>query len=205
MKKIIFLTSFLFITSLNGQSYYSKFKDLSKPKKWWVLSLSLKAKKAFKISQEAKIVADSVRKTKTLGKISSGSKVDAFRHAFWMAYLGQNIGIKAARALGKAHEKEGYLHFQENKLEDGILPDEPSMKMDLFNNDVGLSLVEKDNKKSKNELIKEVIKAVEEGKMLIIKRDKKRRYLTCEGKLIAKESLYNKWENDKCLIHSNAL
>ena len=38
--------------------------------------------------------------------------MDAFRHAYWMARLRQEIGKTAARSLGKAHEKENYQTFK---------------------------------------------------------------------------------------------
>ena len=43
-----------------------------------------------------------------LDKDPSGGQVDAFRHAYWMARLNEEIGKNAAKSLGKAHEKENY-------------------------------------------------------------------------------------------------
>jgi len=39
---------------------------------------------------------------------ASGGQVDAFRHAYWMARLHQEIGKRAAFSLGKSHEKENW-------------------------------------------------------------------------------------------------
>jgi len=184
-------------------SNYQKFKKLSTPKKWWVLLHPLKAKKSLLISKETNRVADSIKKTKTLDGDASGGQVDAFRHAYWMASLRLAIGKSAAKSLGKAHEKENYQYYKEKKLEHGTIPDKASMDMDLFNNNIGLSLVKKGEKISKKHLIKKIIAAIKNGKMKIIKKDKKRRFLTCDGNLISKESLVGKWVNNKCLVKSN--
>lgn len=205
MKKLIV---FLFLwTSIYGysQSNFQKFKKLSNPKKWWVIWHPFKAKKALQISNEAKRVADSIRKTNLLDGDHAGGQVDAFRHGYWMARLRQEIGERSARSLGKAHEKENYLTYKERKLEDGVVPDEISSKMDLFNNEVGLSLTVKGEKTSRKTLIYRVANAVLLGKMRIIKKDKKGNFLTRKGKLINTDSLKGKWKNNKCLVKSGTL
>jgi len=206
MKKIFYFI-LIFTYSLSNtysQSNFQKFKNLSSPKKWWVIYHPFKAKKAFTISHEAKAVADSIRKTGILGKKPSGTKLDAFRHSFWMAYLGKNIGIQAAKLLGKAHEKESYLLYEEKKLEDGTLPDKPSMDMDLHNNEIGLNIIKQNKYISKKDLIEKVIEYVNKGEMLIIKRNHKNRYVTCDGDIISKDSL-RIWNNKKCLVKSNSI
>ncbi|MGB1043492.1 MAG: DUF6973 domain-containing protein, partial [Tenacibaculum sp.] len=133
----------------------------------------------------------------------SGGQVDAFRHAFWMATLRQKIGKNAARSLGKAHEKENYQTYKKRKLEDGVIPDEISTKMDLFNNDFGLRLTRKGSKTPRKGLIYRIINAIHQGKLRVIKKDKKGNFLTCNGKIISAKSLQGKWKNNKCLIPSN--
>lgn len=199
-----YLLLFLFI-SLNvfSQSNFKSFFDLSGPKRTWVLFHPFKAKKSLKISKEANRVADSIAKTNLLDGDKSGGQVDAFRHAYWMARLRQEIGKRAARSLGKAHEKENYLTFKKNKLEDGVVPDEISSTMDLHNNEEGLKLITRKSKVSQNGLIFRIINAIKAGKMRVIKKDKKGNFLTCDGKIISKESLKGKWKNNKCLMASN--
>lgn len=204
MKKILCFIVFFVFQGMHSQSYFQKFKDLSSPKKTWVIFHPFKARKAFNVTNEAKKFIDSIAKTKILGIRGTGTRFDAFRHSFWMAYLGQNIGINAAKSLGEAHEKENFLYYQENKLEDGSLPDKPSMEMDLHNNEVGLSLINKNIKYSKKELFKKVINAIDNGEALLLKRNHKNRYVTCSGKLISKDSL-RIWDNKKCLIKSNSI
>ena len=111
--------------------------------KTWVLLHPFKAKKALKISNKAKVLSDSIAKTELLDKDKSGGQVDAFRHAYWMASLHQEIGKFAAKSLGKAYERDNYKIFKKNRLEDGIIPDKASKEMDLFNNKVGLRFTKK--------------------------------------------------------------
>tara|TARA_R110002072_G_scaffold38534_3_gene111526 strand:- start:89 stop:661 length:573 start_codon:yes stop_codon:yes gene_type:complete len=187
----------------NAQSSPKGFFDLSGPKKIWVLFHPFKAKKSYRISQEANRVSDSIAKTNVLDGDGSGGQVDAFRHAYWMARLRQEIGKSAAQSLGKAHERENYQTFKKNQLEDGVVPDEISSIMDLFNNEEGLKLTVKRSEISQQSLIYKVINAIKEGEMKIIKKNNKGDYVTCEGEIITPESLKGKWENNKCLIPSN--
>ena len=188
---------------INAQLNPKGFFDLSGPKKIWVLFHPFKAKKSLKISQEAKIVSDSIAKTNLLDSDASGGQVDAFRHAYWMARLRQELGESAARSLGKAHENENYQTFKKNKLEDGIVPDEISSIMDLHNNEEGLKLILKRSELSQQSLIYAIVNAIKDGKMKIIKKNKEGNFLTCEGEIIPLKSLKGKWQNKKCLIASN--
>ncbi len=203
MKKLLILIFFLTAVGVNAQTKYKSFFELSTPKKIWVIFHPFKAKKAFRISEEANKVSDSIKKTNILDKDGSGGQVDAFRHAFWMARLRQELGKSAARSLGKAHEKENYKTFKKRKLEDGTVPDEIASKMDLYNNEQGLKLIVKGSDLSQKQLIKKVIEAIKSGKMRIIKKDANGNFLTCDGKIIPKEKLKGKWENNKCLVTSS--
>jgi hypothetical protein len=203
--KLASILFYFFIASVScfAQSNFTKFKKLSSPKKWWVALHPFKAKKAYLISIEVNKISDSIRSSKLLDGDHAGGQVDAFRHAYWMARLTEEIGVSSARSLGKAHEKENYLMYKKRKLEEGVVPDEISSEMDLFNNEVGISLTRKGNKTPKNGLIYRVINAILEGKLKVIKKDKKGKFLTCEGKVINAKSLKGKWKNNKCLVDSN--
>jgi hypothetical protein len=202
MREFLFIIILLTAINLEAQKNLKGFFELSGPKKTWVLFHPFKAKKSLAISKETNRVSDSIRKTDLLDGDASGGQVDAFRHAFWMARLRQEIGKSAARSLGKAHEKENYLTFKKNQLEDGIVPDEISSTMDLWNNEQGLKLIRKGSKVSKKGLIYRVVNAIEKGKMRIIKKDKKGNFLTCDGKIIFNNALKGKWKNNKCLVPS---
>ncbi|PWG05950.1 DUF6973 domain-containing protein [Polaribacter aquimarinus] len=203
MKKSLSLLVMFVSLNLFSQTGLKDFFKLSPPKRTWVLFHLFKAKKALKTSLKANKIADSIAKTNLLDGDKSGGQVDAFRHAYWMAILRQEIGKSAARSLGKAHEKENYLTFKKNKLEDGVVPDEISSTMDLHNNKEGLKLITRRSKISQKGLIFRIINAIHQGRMKIIKKDKKGNFLTCDGKIISKESLKGKWKNNKCLMASN--
>lgn len=203
MRKNIVLSFFMISMLTNAQSNFKSFFNLSGPKKTWVLFHPFKAKKSLIISQETNRVSDSIAKTNLLDGDASGGQVDAFRHAYWMARLRQEIGKSAARSLGKAHEKENYKTFKKNQLEEGEVPDEISTIMDLHNNEEGLKLTVKRSDISQKSLIYKVINAIKEGKMKVIKKNKKGLFLTCEGVIIDSKSLRGKWQNNKCLVASN--
>lgn len=203
MKKVLF---FCFIISSNigqSQSNWQRFKKLSCAEKTWTIFHVFKAKKALEIAKEAQHVADSIAKTPLLDGDKSGGQVDAFRHAYWMARLHQAIGKNAAKSLGKAHEKTNYQQYKNSLLEDGEAPDKISSEMDLFNNNIGLSLTQKGVYYPKNGLIYRIVNAILIGQLKVIKKNKTRNYLTCDGKLISPKELKGKWKNNKCLVNSN--
>jgi len=200
-KRLLFLSLFLSLQSFS-QSNFKNFFKLSGPIKTWVVFHPFKAKKSLLISKETNKVADSIAKTNLLDKDAAGGQVDAFRHAYWMARLRQEIGKNAARSLGRAHEKENYLQYKKRKLEDGVLPDKISSEMDLFNNDVGLYLSRRRSTLSKKGLIYRIVNAIKKGDLKIIKKDTRGRFLTCDEVLISKKELQHKWENNKCLVSS---
>jgi hypothetical protein len=203
MKKSLLILGLLFFCNqLFAQTNWERFWKQSCPIKTWVLLHPFKAKKAFLISKDATKIADSIAKTSLLDKDVSGGQVDAFRHAYWMAKLHQEIGRSAARSLGKAHERDNYKSYKKHQLEDGVFPDFASQKMDLFNNKKGLTFSIKNDKKSNIGLIYKIINAIKKGDLKVIKKDKEGNYLTCNNELIPKQEL-NKWNNKKCLITSN--
>ena len=203
MKKVLIFYCFIFCFQGFSQSSWKAFKKLSCAEKTWVVFHPFKAKKAQKISLEAQRVADSIATTNLLDGDKSGGQVDAFRHAYWMARLRQEIGKNAARQLGKAHEKTNYQQYKKNKLEDGEQPDEISSKMDLYNNDIGLGYTRKNVPHPKDGLIYSIVNGILAGKNKVIKKDRNSNYLTCNEETISKKSLKGKWKNNKCLIDSH--
>lgn len=195
----------MFANQLLAQSNFSEFWKLSSPKKIWVLFHPFKATKSLKISKEANKVSDSIAKTNVLDGDAAGGQVDAFRHAYWMARLKQEMGHSTAKSLGKAHEKENYIMYKKRKLEEGVVPDKISSEMDLHNNEEGLKLITKGSETVNSGLVYRIINAIKTGKMKIIKKDKKGNFLTCDDKVISKKELQGKWENNKCLIPSNVV
>lgn len=193
---------FLFCTTLlvaqNGS--FVQFKKLSCAEKRWVVFHPFVAKKALQLSLETRTVTAEVKQQQILKGTGNGDQLDAFRHTYWMARLAQEIHWRKAKRLGKAHEKENYRQFKKGKLEDDVLPDKISAEMDLFNNEVGLNLG-KINRKQ--ELEKEVIKLVKEGKCKIIKTDANGNFLDEQNNIIPAEELKGKWGNRKFLVGSD--
>lgn len=203
MKKVLLFYCFIFSLTSNAQTNWQQFKKLDCPQKVWVIFHPFKAKKAFLISKEAQKVTDSIAKTPLLDGDKNGGQVDAFRHAYWMARLRQEIGKNAARKLGKAHERSNYQQYKKKQLEDGDVPDKISSEMDLFNNKIGLSYTEKNVPYPKNGLIYRIVNAILAGEFRVIKKDSKGNFLTCENEIIPRKNLKGKWENEKCLVPSN--
>jgi hypothetical protein len=203
--KIYFFT-FIFFCSFSGlfsQSAFKQFKKLSRPEKCWVISHPCKAKKAMLVTKKVLAAVDSIKKEGTLGTDLNGGRLDAFKHAYWMAALALKIGSKKALKLGKAHEKGNYIEFKKHKLEDAILPDSVSSAMDLHNNENGIyELGNCKTFRSEKEVQQKIIHALENGKLRIIKKDRQGNYLYCDGTFIDTNEWAGKWNIPKCLIAS---
>jgi hypothetical protein len=204
MKTIIFqavLCSFLTINSY-GQDKRASFSNLSGPEKWWVIWHPFKAKKALEASLKTLRITDSIGNLGIVGKDINGGRLDAFKHAYWMAILCQTIGEKAAIKLGEAHEKGNYKSFLKGKTEDGSLADKSSSDMDLFNNNAGVQIYLKNPKADETALAALVIQSLLAGELVVIKKQGSM-YLDCQGTPIKAITLAGKWENDKCLVPSD--
>ncbi len=199
MKTVFFLIFFLVASFSVAQNSKIIAKEVSCPEKWWAVTHPFALKKAKKVTIETKKIVSQLKKDTILKGDGNGGQIDAFRHAYWMARLTQEIGHKRAKRLGKAHEKGNYKAFKKGKYEDGAIPDKISSDMDFFNNDVGIKI----GKNTSLETTKNVvINAVLNGDCKIIKINAQGEFLTCEGEIIPKETLIGKWENNKCLVNS---
>lgn len=198
--KIMLLLA-VFSNVLVGQnSSVGQFRKLSCAEKRWVFFHPFVAKKALKVSLEARTVTAELKQQKILKGTGNGDQLDAFRHTYWMARLAQEINWRKAKRLGKAHEKGNYRQFKKGKLEDDVLPDKISSEMDLFNNEVGIDLGKLNRGQ---ELKNEVIKLIKEGKCKIIKTDANGNFLDEQNNIIPAEELKGKWENRKVLVNSD--
>jgi|SRR4051812_25054042 hypothetical protein len=203
MMRFLFFILFLFqFTSFNAQSLISKFTRISRPEKCWVLSHPFVAKRAFKATIRSYFITDSIKNSGTIGDDMSGGKMDAFKHAYWIACVTKAIGSRKALKLGKAHEKGNKLQFKKHELEDKILPDSISSVMDLLNNEQGAA-VAKDKQLSETQLQQKIMELLLQGKLACIRKDKRGNYLTCNGELIDLHQWFGKWGVPKCLIKSN--
>ena len=189
---------FLFLFLLIHLTSYSQ--KISTPEKWWAVTHIFKAKKAFLLSKEVRIITQQILQDSILRGTGNGQQIDAFRHTYWMAILTQNIGAKRAYRLGKAHEKGNYRFYKKNRKEDGVIPDFISCKMDLFNNNIGIRI----GNYYRGKVLKQtVIDAVINGKCKTILVDSNGNYLDAQNTIIPKEELLGSWCNKKVLVNSN--
>jgi hypothetical protein len=200
----LFILSSLFVYHLPAQNSPTKqFSKLSRPEKVWVFMHPFKAKKAFVITKDVLVDVDSIKMLNIIGKDNNGGKLDAFKHAYWMASIANTIGARRTRKLGIAHEKGNKIQFKKHQLEDSMLPDSMTTVMDLHNNIVGIKLVANKNNASKSDIQKWIMNALNEGQLKIIKKDKQGNFLTCDGSVIALSEWHGKWNIPKCLVSSN--
>jgi len=200
---VVFLFHPLALISQPKTTTCQQFKKLSRPEKCWVIKHIFVAKKAWKITQYVRLQTDSIQKTNILDGDANGGKVDAFRHAFWMASLSQKIRWRKAYRLGKAHEKGNYIDYKKHRLEDGTFPDKVSSDMDLWNNNIGLQIGKTNKGISSDSLKNIVIEYIQNGKMKIIKKNIQGQFINFEGNIIENDSLKGKWENQKVLVNSD--
>lgn len=119
-----------------------------------------------------------------------------------MAALSQKIKVSKLRKLGQAHEKGNYLQFLKGVQEDGELPDSLSTVMDLYNNEVGFDYGQTHKHATLEQLATEILKAINQGHLKVIKRDKNGNYLNCDNQILNLETLHSQWRNEKCLVSS---
>ncbi len=200
-KLVLFYCFFVVFFSVYAQeSNLNKFRQLSGPEKCWVVFHPFVAKKALKVSVNTREITKKVQQKKVLKGNGNGGQIDAFRHTFWMASLTQEIGARRARSLGIKHEKGNYKDYKKRRLEDGVVPDEISSEMDLFNNEIGIKIGANENGL---DIQNQIVEAVLRGACKIIKKDAYENFLDCDGIIIPKENLKGKWENKKCLVWSS--
>ncbi len=190
-------------SAVAGQSAWKSFWKLTGPEKTWVITHPFIAGKARRISNEARAEAASVKRDTILDGDDTGGRVDAFRHVYWMARLSQEFCWKKAIRLGKAHEKGNYRQFKKGqKDEELVLPDSISSVMDLFNNNIGVSIGCLNPDFSREKLKTEVIKTILVGKAKIILKNTDGLPLDCSGNILDISKYNSTWSIPKCLINS---
>ena len=153
--------------------------------------------------KDAMIVYHSVKSSKLLDTIESGGTIDAFRHAYTMAYLSQYVKINKLRKLGKAHERGNEYFFYKNHQEFGERADSLACVMDLRNNELGFEIGKNNKNTSKEDLKTIIIEQIKAGNAWILKKNKENIYISCQNKPILIENYKNVWFLPKCLIKSN--
>lgn len=203
MRLTLLLILFFYADDITAQSICSQFFKLSGAEKTWTLSHLFKAKKAFRITREARQQTHLIRQENQLDTFPHGGTLDAFRHTFWMASLAQHIGARAARSLGKAHERGNYRAFRKGKTEDGVMQDATAVEMDLFNNEQGIQIGKENEEASTDTLKNKVIVAIKTGQLKILKRSSSGELTTCDGVSVPLQNRSKTdWKLPYCLIPS---
>ncbi|HBX50885.1 MAG TPA: hypothetical protein DEH02_07440 [Bacteroidales bacterium] len=179
------------------------FCKVSFPEKMWAITHPFVAMKAWRISKQALSVTVQIKNDTLFDGDEDGGQVDAFRHTFWMAKLAQNIHPRKAWKLGLAHEKAGWIAFKKGKNSENSIHDAAAKEMDLRNNKFGIDLGKANKSYNDSRLILEVKKAISEGNVWKIVKNKNMQSLDCEGNIIPKEEYMNKWENKRCIVRSD--
>ncbi len=141
----------------------------SRPEKCWALGHPFIVKKTLRLTKEALQVADSIHRAGILKGSMSGGQPDAFKHAYWMALLVQDISAKKAFKLGKAHEKGNYLTYKKAKKK-GLADSHNKLasEMDLWNNGKGIEIGVKNKDVQETQLQQIIIDSIKSGAMRII-------------------------------------
>ena len=163
----------------------------------WAISHPFIALKVKRISKQALLITDSLERNNIL-KDRSGGQLDAFKHAYWMASLSQEIKAKKARRIGEIHEKVNYRSFKKGNS----AQDSTASRMDILNNNAGINLGINNKEISKSNLIALIIKAVKIGKLYRIKKDEQGNYLDDNNNIIDL-SIEKAWNKRKVLVRSS--
>lgn len=173
---------------------------MSLKNKVWCVGHYSSVLKAKNISSEVLLTMDSLNNVNFLGGNSEGEGgvFDAFRHIYWMYRLSNGVGPENAKRIGEIYEGYGKYVF-EHLYYSGY--DLVGMKMDLFNNEIGISL------SKENTPYDLIFNAIEEiirsGKAKVVKKNERGESLNEKGEVI-QDSIWKKdWVNDRVLINSS--
>ena len=196
---ILIAVIFCFETQLVSQHQISKYEFC------WAFFHPIASIKIKRHLPKAMIVYHDVKSSKQLDTMESGGMLDAFRHAFTMAYLSHFVKVRKLRKLGKAHEKgnQYYFYRKKHEVEDGERADSLACEMDLRNNELGF-LIGTSNKDVKIEELKEIVLSqIKLGNAWYLKKNAKNEYVSCKNEPINLNNYENVWFVPKCLIRSN--
>lgn len=174
------------------------YRRLSKAERHWVIGHCFVAKRAYRISLEARDKAAKVEADSRLDHDKDGGEVDAFRHAYWMARLTQAIGKKKALKLGDAHERGNYLDYLEGRTEEIHLPDSMSSVMDRWNNCLGATIGEGCRSFTQEQLQERIIDEIMHGRARKLRKNTSGELLDCAGNRLDRAQRI--WRKETCLI-----
>lgn len=199
--KLFLILMLMIPVVLHGQGKASGFFSLGAAEKWWVITHPFRAGRAFRAMQETRVRVDSLYTTGVFDRWIHGGRLDAYRHTYWMAITGSRVGVRAARRLGRAHERSNYRDYLKGKTEEGILADATATEMDLHNNEAGLLLGMAYRQERISDLHINITELMKSGQLRMLKMDEQGRLLDCQGRVCARyENTANQWKLPVCLI-----
>lgn len=200
-KKIILTIFLLFLFRISYTQNFKKiFFDISCKDKLFLISKPCTSLKVKKIAKQVSSLSKKLEKEKYLDSDASGGEIDAFRHIFLMYKLSSEIGIKKSRRIGDIYESYNEKVFLKEPYS-GY--DEVGEEMDKFNNEVGIYLFLKLGLVDDETLIKEIEKEIKKGTSRKIKKDKEKRSISIDNKIIEDSIWMKSWKNERVLIQSN--
>lgn len=203
MKFLRYVIFFIVIFNcLNFTSFCQNTKEIvnsmSVKDKLWAVKNYSSLKKAHKISLNVLCVMDSLNKENFLGGNKEGGVFDAFRHIYWMYCLSTEIGEKKARRVGEIYEKYNRYLFEKKNV---LGYDSVGMVMDLFNNELGISLYKKQI--SDSLIFNEIVNIIHSGNAKIVKKNTLQESLDINNNIIPEEIWKKYWVNDRILVNSD--
>lgn len=173
------------------------------PEIMWAITHPFVALKAIRLTKVSLGISESMRNDTLLDGRWIGGQLDAFRHAYWMAMLAQQINPEKVIRLGNAHEKANWIDFKKGRLEEDAVPDSANGEMDCFNNARGVMIGCENRNASREELKQLIINDILAGNMKIISTDGQGNFLDCSGNIIDMNYWRGKWTIPKCIVPSD--
>ncbi len=193
-----YLFPIFILLQLTSTPFYSLAQDnkspvrlgkISRPEKCWAMTHPFIVKKTYGLTMEALQVSDSIHNSGVLEGSMSGGQPDAFKHAYWMALLSQNISTRKAYKLGKAHEKGNFITYRKANRKGLSDPhNNLASEMDMWNNKKGAEIGSNNKDIPTYQLQQIVIDSILSGAMRIIINDSLK-----SGDVIVPSDQFSSW------------
>lgn len=197
---IFFIVFLVCCNQLMAQNKKMIIQSMSCKNKVWAIRNVSSLKKALVISKEVLNTMDSLYRENLFETNSEGSRLDAFRHIYWMYSLASEIGIEKSRRIGLIYEGYNQYVFSVRSCSGYDLA---GRLMDEYNNELGLYLFSKIGVREKEKVFEEIMNLISRGCARIVAKDKLQRSLDVNNNVIPESEWKSQWNNNRCLIKSN--
>ena len=197
---MLFIVFFIWCGQSMAQNRKMIIRSMSCKNKVWAIRNVSSLKKALVISKEVLNTMDSLYRENLFETNSEGSRLDAFRHIYWMYSLASEIGIEKSRRIGLIYEDYNQYVFSVRSCSGYDLA---GRLMDEYNNELGLYLFSKIGVREKEKVFEEIMNLISRGCARIVAKDKLQRSLDVNNNVIPESEWKSQWNNNRCLIKSN--